>query len=143
MTNKRPGADRRGEQRRIVAELAKIGYALPGTLSVRAYRCGKANCRCHADPKALHGPYNYWTRKVGSVTKTRVLTDEQLEDYRDWLDNARRVRELVAELHELTVSIIDEDTRSLRNDRKRVVPKNEERTSKRKSAQRNSRRTSR
>jgi hypothetical protein len=121
MATKKPGADRASEQRRIVREIAKLGYALPGTLTVRAYRCGKANCRCHADPTAMHGPYNYWSRKVGSVTKTRVLTDEQLEDYREWLDNARRLKALTAELHELALAIVDEDTRGLRADRKRRI----------------------
>jgi hypothetical protein len=29
---------------------------------------------------------------------TRVLTDDQLEDYREWLDNARRLKDLVAQL---------------------------------------------
>jgi hypothetical protein len=123
MAQSKAGADRLKAQRRIAAEIAKIGYALPGTLTVRAYRCGKANCACHGDPDALHGPYNYWTRKVGSRTKTRVLTDEQLEDYRQWLDNARRLKELVAELHELSVGIVDADTRGLRADRKRAATK--------------------
>jgi hypothetical protein len=123
MATTKGGPDRLQAQRRIARELAEIGYALPGTLTVRAYRCGKANCACHTDPDALHGPYNYWTRKVGSRTKTRVLTDAQLDDYRTWLDNARRLKELVAELHELTVGIIDEDTRGLRADRKRGVSK--------------------
>jgi len=93
----------------------------PRTLTVRAYACGKANCRCKSDPAARHGPYAYWTRKVGSTAKTRVLTQGQLEDYREWLDNARRLKKLVAELHELSVSIIDEDPRGLRADRKRVA----------------------
>jgi hypothetical protein len=123
MATKKPGADRAAEQRRIVGEIAKVGYALPGTLTVRAYRCGKANCRCHTDPEAMHGPYNYWSRKVGSVTKTRVLTDEQLDDYREWLDNARRLKALTAELHELTLAIVDEDTRGLRADRTRSATK--------------------
>ena len=43
---------------RITAEIAATaGPALPGTLTVRAYACGKPDCRCHADPARLHGPY--------------------------------------------------------------------------------------
>jgi len=114
-------SERDAARRRIARELSTIGYALPGTLTVRAYACGKANCRCKSDPAARHGPYAYWTRKVGSTTKTRVLTEGQLEDYREWLDNARRLKELVAELYEVSVSIIDEDPRGLRADRKRVA----------------------
>ena len=50
------------------------GFALPGTLTVRAYACGKPGCRCHADPPRLHGPYAEWTRKIGGKTVTRRLT---------------------------------------------------------------------
>ena len=114
-------ADRDAALRRIAKALSTVGYALPGTLTVRAYSCGKANCRCKSDPAARHGPYAYWTRKVGSTTKTRVLTDEQVEDYRQWLDNARRLKELVAELYALSVSVVDEDPRGLRADRKRAA----------------------
>lgn len=113
-----PGADRLGDQQRIARELSEIGFTLPGTLTVRAYRCGKANCRCHADPSALHGPYAYWTRKVGSTTKTRVLTDEQVEDYREWFENARRLKSLLSQLQELAVGVVDDDVRGLRSDRK-------------------------
>jgi hypothetical protein len=123
MAKMRVGADRRKAQRRITREIAQVGYALPGTLTVRSYRCGKDNCRCHSDPNALHGPYNYWTRKVGATTKTRVLTDAQLDEYRQWFDNARRLKELVAQLHELTVAITDEDPRGLRADRAKRVAK--------------------
>ena len=35
------------------------------------------------------------------------MPDEQLDDYRQWLDNDRRLRELVAELEALTLAIAD------------------------------------
>jgi len=60
---------------------AAAGPALPGTLTVRAYACGKPNCRCHADPPRLHGPYAEWTRKIGGKTITRRLTPDQLAQY--------------------------------------------------------------
>ena len=63
---------------KIAAELAAAGPALPGTLTVRAYACGKPNCRCHADPPRLHGPYAEWTRKIGGKTVTRRLTEAEL-----------------------------------------------------------------
>jgi hypothetical protein len=92
---------------RITAELAGLGLALPGTLIQRHVRCGKPGCRCHADPPVLHGPYWQWTRKAGGKTITRLVPDDQLDDYRQWLDNDRRLRALVAELEELTLAIAD------------------------------------
>jgi hypothetical protein len=94
---------------RIAAGLATAGFALPGTLTVRAYRCGKPNCRCHADPPRLHGPCAEWTRKIDGKTVTRRLTDAELADYQPLFDNARKLRALLAELQDLTLTIIDED----------------------------------
>ncbi len=83
---------------RISAELADLDYALPGTLSRRFMRCGKDNCRCKADPPALHGPYLHWTRTIAGKTVTRTLTEEQAARYQAWFDNARRLRELIADV---------------------------------------------
>jgi hypothetical protein len=92
----------------IAAELAGLGLALPGTLIQRHVRCGWAGCRCHADPPVLHGPYWQWTRKAGGKTVTRLVPDDQVADYRQWLDNHRRLRELVAELEDLTLAVADD-----------------------------------
>ena len=96
----------------IAAELASLGLALPGTLIERHVRCGKPRCRCHADPPVLHGPYWQWTRKVAGKTITRLVPDDQLDDYRQWLDNHRRLRALVAELEALTLAIADAGQRA-------------------------------
>jgi hypothetical protein len=98
----------------IAAELAGIGLALPGTLIERHVRCGKPGCRCHADPPALHGPYWQWTRKVAGKTVTRLVPDEQLDDYRQWLGNHRRLRALIAELQALTLAVADAGPRGKR-----------------------------
>ena len=94
----------------VAAELAATaGPALPGTLTVRSYACGKRRCRCHDDPPQLHGPYAEWTRKIEGKTVTRRLTPEQLAAWQPLFDNARKLRQLVAELHELTLQAIGAD----------------------------------
>ena len=93
---------------RITAELAAAaGPALPGTLTVRAYECGKPRCHCHNGPEHRHGPYAEWTRKIGGKTVTRRLTDTELAAWQPLFDNARKIRALIAELQELTLAIID------------------------------------
>ena len=92
---------------KITAQLAAAGFALPGTLTVRAYACGKPNCRCHADPPRLHGPYAEWTRKIDGKTVTRRLTDAELADWQPLFDNAKKIRALLAELQDLTLEIIE------------------------------------
>jgi hypothetical protein len=91
----------------IAAELASLGLALPGTLLQRRTRCGRPACACHADPPALHGPYWQWTRKAAGKTITRIVPDDQLADYRQWISNDHRLRALVAELETLTLAIAD------------------------------------
>jgi hypothetical protein len=114
MDNVSPTTHQQARAARIAAELASLGLALPGTLIERRVRCGKPGCRCHADPPVLHGPYWQWTRKTGGKTVTRLVADDQLDDYRQWLDNHRRLRALVAELEDLTLAIADADPRARR-----------------------------
>jgi hypothetical protein len=65
--------------------------------------------RCRADPPQPHGPYHQWTRKKNGKTATRILTDDQLADYGPWFDNHKRLRELIAELEELSLAIAEND----------------------------------
>lgn len=99
---------RRGE---IVAEIATLGLPLPGSLVERRSRCGTPGCHCHADPPQLHGPYLSWTRKVSNKTVTRNIDAKEAHRYREWISNARRLRQLVAELEVLAVQQVDEATR--------------------------------
>ena len=85
---------------------------LPGSVTVRHTRCGKPGCRCAADPPVLHGPYLSWTRKVAGKTVTHRLDADQLADYQPWLDNSRRLRELLGELERLTLGIVEAELRS-------------------------------
>jgi len=95
-------------QRQIAAEIAKLGPCLPGSLVVRTTRCGTPTCRCHSDPARLHGPYPSWIRKVGDKSVTRTLKPGQLERYRPLFENAKRLRQLVNELEELSARAVEE-----------------------------------
>ena len=106
-----PTPAQRAEARRIARSLADVGFVLPGTMTERLTRCGKANCRCHAEPPVLHGPYHQWTRKVDNKTVTRLMSDEQLADYGPWIDNERHLRALVAEMEALSLAIVEDDPR--------------------------------
>jgi hypothetical protein len=94
--------------RELRAELAEIDFVLPGTINVAMNRCGKPSCACHADPPRLHGPYITWTRKVEGKTVTRRLSPEQLERYRPWFENRRRLRQLISELETLSLQTAEQ-----------------------------------
>jgi hypothetical protein len=93
------------ERRRqaLLAEMAAIGWTLPGSITERHTRCSNPTCRCRAEPPQLHGPYPTWTHKVDNTTVTRNLTVEQAERYRPWLANARQLRQLRKQLEELSI----------------------------------------
>ena len=84
---------------------------LPGSITQRATRCGHRNCACHADPPRLHGPYWQWTRKVAAKTICRWLSTDQHHDYQAWIDNDRRLRELLARLEALGAAALEADPR--------------------------------
>ena len=106
--NVSPAASPQDRAAAIAAELAGLGLALPGSLIQRRVRCGWPGCRCHSSPPELHGPYWQWTRKQAGKTISRLVPDDQVENYRHWLDNHRRLRELVAELEDLTLAVADQ-----------------------------------
>ncbi|MGO9584160.1 MAG: DUF6788 family protein [Acidimicrobiales bacterium] len=47
-----------------IGEITRTGRVLPGSISGRRTRRGRANCACHGDLPGLHEPYRHWTRKV-------------------------------------------------------------------------------
>ena len=80
-------------------------WSLPGSITDRRTRCGRPNCGCHADPPRLHGPYWQWTRKIAAKTVCRWLSADQHHDYSPWIDNDRRLRELLARLEALGLAV--------------------------------------
>src|SRR5713226_9072804 len=100
-----PSQQEKRRQRHIMVEIAELGFCLPGSLVARTSRCGSPNCACHTDPDRLHGPYLSWTRKVNGKTVTRNLSAAQVERYRPWFDNAKRLRELIGELEALSAIV--------------------------------------
>jgi len=119
----RVAASHQAEAEKIAAELAAIaatGMVLPGSITQRRTRCGRRNCACHADPPRLHGPYWQWTRKVAAKTVCRWLSADQHRDYTAWIDNDRRLRELLARLETLGTAAFEADPRWERRPRTRT-----------------------
>src|SRR5260221_8110878 len=117
----RAAAGHQAEAAEIAGELAAIartGMVLPGSLIERRTRCGRSNCGCHASPPRLHGPYWQWTRKIAARTICRWLSAEQNDDYQAWIDNDRRLRELLTRLETLRDAALEADP-SLRPQRRR------------------------
>jgi len=91
------------ERRRLASQLGDIGFLWHGSVSRSLLTCGKAYCRCHTHPSARHGPYAYWTTKVGGKTVSRLLTPAEAELYEEWIENRRRIEQVVRALKALSV----------------------------------------
>ena len=84
--------------RELAAQLADIGFISSGSLTRRYTRCTSPGCRCRADPPQPHGPYWQLTRKIDGKTTTRRLTPSEAELYRDWINNDRRMRQVINQM---------------------------------------------
>jgi hypothetical protein len=100
----------RDEARQIATELAEIARTaevLPGTILQRHTRCGKPGCACQANPPRPHGPYWQWTRKVKNKTVSKVLGRDQAAEYQRWVENDRRIHELIARLQAISIARLE------------------------------------
>lgn len=87
--------------RELAERIADLGFIASGSITYRHNRCGKPNCRCHADPPTLHGPYYQWTAKIDGKTVTRRLTQTEVDLYQEWIGNDRKLRALITQMREV------------------------------------------
>jgi hypothetical protein len=87
--------------RELAKRVPDIGFIVAGSITHRRTRCGKPNCRCHADPPQLHGPYYQWTAKVDGKTVTRRLTQTEAKLYAQWIANDRQLSTLISQMRQI------------------------------------------
>lgn len=83
-------------------QLAQVGFMTKGSVVRRHTTCGKAGCRCQADPPTLHGPYWQWSTAAKGKTITRRITEQQATLYKEWVANRRRALRILAQIEELS-----------------------------------------
>jgi hypothetical protein len=88
-------------------ELDQIGFILTGSITKRFMRCGTAGCRCQTNPKALHGPYYEWTRKVRGKTVSVRLKKKEAEQLMEWIENKRRFYEIISKMEKITIEAVN------------------------------------
>jgi hypothetical protein len=99
-----PPATLQRQRQKLIAEIAELGFVLPGSLTARYTRCSTPGCHCRSEqPPSLHGPYHSWTRKIAGKTVTRQLSAEQVERYGPWFEDARKLRALITQLESLSL----------------------------------------
>lgn len=100
----------RNVQERIAAlkrQLGRLDYVCSGTLSKRLLPCGKANCRCKAQPPRLHGPYRYWGRMDRGRLVQKLLSVRQAQVVEEAIRNYRMARRVLRRWESETLKIIE------------------------------------
>jgi len=93
----------------LITLVAQTGFMVPGTLQTRFFECSRQNnCHCHEDPTKRHGPYHYWSRKVGGKLVATSLSDEQLAFVRESIENGRRLDRVIKQMHEESLRAVAE-----------------------------------
>ena len=75
--------------------IVRLGDLRPGKLSQQYNVCGKADCRCKADPPQKHGPYYQVSFTRNGKSSTQFVREENLAAVRLQLRNYQRLRELM------------------------------------------------
>ncbi|MHB1435790.1 MAG: DUF6788 family protein [Thermoplasmata archaeon] len=115
------GADLRPLRRRareLRRELATGEFFLKGSLVERSLPCGTEGCACHRDPRARHGPYNQWTRKVRGKTEAVWVPREIAALCREWMREGERVGATEGRLEDLSAEALKWVARRSRQQRK-------------------------
>ena len=97
----------RQRKRFLLAQLKIRPDSLRASLVERFSRCGKANCHCHTDPEAKHGPFYYLNRcfpkgKMQSLLlKSAAQVDEARQSVAAYAQVQARLDEISQINHEL------------------------------------------
>lgn len=71
---------------------------IDGSVSTAFAKCGQKNCRCHTDPKALHGPYYRWIGNVNGKKTTRTIDPKLAKEIKRWMANYENLQRQIAQM---------------------------------------------
>lgn len=107
LTRRQEEALRRCQKKfeQIKSEIDELGFVVQGSVTERWMSCGKPACRCNEDPEARHGPYYQWSWKSGGRTSSVNLTREQAVLCKQWVNNNRRLNNIIKRLRKLSLRV--------------------------------------
>jgi hypothetical protein len=88
---------------KIKYEILNIDIAFSGSITERYMPCGKKGCKCQDQKPSLHGPYYQWTSKINGKTKTIRIQPNEVSNYKNWVDEGKRLDKLVAKWKEISL----------------------------------------
>jgi hypothetical protein len=94
-------------RRMLDARLKKLSTPRPvlaASLVTIAKHCGRPGCHCLTGG-AKH-PGHYLTCKIGGKTRTSYVPQDLLAHVQSWIDNHRRLKQLLHDIHLLTLALV-------------------------------------
>lgn len=109
--------DCRRRHRELAGQLEDVGFVWPGSLTSRYLKCGKANCACHKDPAFRHGPYLYWSTKVGGKTVSKAVSGSDAQVVQQWISNRIELESIIAQMKEVSQDAFEAASLLLREEK--------------------------
>jgi hypothetical protein len=94
-------------RRMLNARLTRLGGSEPilaASLAEVQRRCGQPSCRC-GKGGPLHTSHQLTFKNQGK-TKTVYVPIDLVDEVRSWIDNHKRLKTLLSEIHQLTVALV-------------------------------------
>ena len=85
-------------------QLATTTPVLAASLNAYSHRCGRPTCRCHHGGPLHTG--QHLTFKQGGKTRSVYVPQDLLPEVRLWLAEHKRLKQLLHEIHLLTVALV-------------------------------------
>jgi hypothetical protein len=85
-------------------QLAASGPVLAASLCAYTHRCGRSSCRCHHGGP-LHAAQHLTFAERGK-TRSVYVPKELLSEVRSWIARHRKLKELLKEIHQLSVALV-------------------------------------
>lgn len=92
--------------------LATTTPILGASLAAYTHRCGRSTCRCHHGGPLHSG--QHLTSKEGGRTRSVCVPKDRLPDVHTWLAEHKRLKRLLAEIHQLTLALVRRHARHRR-----------------------------
>jgi hypothetical protein len=94
-------------------KLASTSPILAASLNAYTHRCGRACCRCHHGGP-LHIGQHLTFKGPGNKTRSVYVPKDLLPEVRAWIAEHKRLKQLLQEIHQLSLALVRTHARQRR-----------------------------
>ena len=86
-------------------KLATTSPVLAASLNTYTHRCGRPACRCHHGGPRHHGQHLTF-KGPGNQTRSVYVPKDLLPEVRAWIAEHKRLKQLLQEIHRLSLALV-------------------------------------